>query len=187
MHTVLLSVVTATALFIPSLAHADQCAWVTKDQAIAAARTLGASFGTRYLEYCEPCGDTAPTASMVKSVSFAWASGSYDGRTHFEVKVNGVGIDLAYAYTLIDSDGDGDDDTWGNVAARVGCDASGVSPQLDPASLPGGGKFDEAAEDYSDLSSQGGGCSTTGNESAGALALCALGMVLVRRRRATPA
>ena len=178
MRSLLLAAVAGTALFAPTLAHADQCAWITKDQAIAGARELGKMFGSKYLDYCEPCGDTAPIAKTVKAVSFAWADGS---RTDFEVKVNGQPIDLAYAYVKVDTDDDGTLDTFQNLAATVGCPASDVTFQLD-ASAAGGAKSDEA-EDFSDASGESGGCSTTHGGSTAAFALLALGMVIVRRRR----
>jgi MYXO-CTERM domain-containing protein len=180
MRTLLLALAASTALLVPAIAHADQCAWVSKTEAITGARDLGANFGAKYLDYCEPCGDTKPTPVTVKAVSFAWAD---DEHKYFEVKVNDKPVDLAYAYTAVDENGDGKTDYWQNVGAAAGCPVSGVSTTLDAATVSqSGAKFDEADEDFSDTS-EGGGCSTTGGSSSLLFGLGALGLAIARRRR----
>jgi uncharacterized protein (TIGR03382 family) len=177
MRTLLLGLIATTSILTPSLAHADQCAWVSKAEAISGARALGATFGASMLEYCEPCGDTDPTSRIVKSVSFSWAD---EARTFFEVKVNGEGIDMAYTYVQVDTNGDAKNDTWQNLAVAAGCTADGVTPSFP---MEGGSKFDEATdEDYSDVS-EGGGCSATDGGSTGLFAFAALGLAAVIGRR----
>jgi MYXO-CTERM domain-containing protein len=179
MRTLLLGLVVATSMLVPAIAQADQCAWVSKTEAIAGAKDLGANFGSKYLSFCEPCGDTAPKAVTVKAVSFSWAD---DAHTYFEVKVNGAPVDLAYAYTAVDADADGKTDYWQNVGEAAGCPVQDVSSQLDAATAAGA-KADEGADDFSDDSSSGGGCSTTNGGSTALFGLGALGLALAGRRR----
>jgi uncharacterized protein (TIGR03382 family) len=180
MRNLLLGIVAATGLLAPSLAHADQCAWVSKTEAIQGARTLGESFGKKVVELCEPCGDQDYTPMTVKSVAFSWAD---ETKTYFQVKVNGKEMDLAYVYVQQDVDLDGKADTWQNLAEMAGCPTQDVT-----ASFPmdAGSKYDEASgdEDFSDTDA-GGGCSATNGGSTGLFAFGALGLaaVLGRRRR----
>ncbi len=180
MRTLLLALAAASsALLVPAFAHADQCAWVSKTEAINGAKDLGQHFGAKYLEYCEPCGDTKPTPVTVKGVSFSWADESHQ---YFQVKVNGKMVDLAYAYTAVDEDGDGKTDYWQNVGEAAGCPVQDVSSTLDAATVSGA-KFDEADEDFTDDSSEGGGCSTTGGNSSLLFGLGAAGLAIASRRR----
>jgi uncharacterized protein (TIGR03382 family) len=179
MRNLLFGLIATTSLLAPSLAHADQCAWVSKTEAVAGARTLGESFGARMLEYCEPCGDTTMKPITVKSVAFSWADESHQ---YFQVKVNGKMEDLAYVYVQQDTNADGKPDTWQNLAEMAGCATQDVT-----ASFPmdGGAKFDEATdEDFSD-DTGAGGCNASGGSSTSLFAFGALGLatVLGRRRR----
>jgi MYXO-CTERM domain-containing protein len=181
MRTLLLALAASSALLAPAIAHADQCAWVSKTEAINGAKDLGQHFGAKYLEYCEPCGDTKPTPVTVKGVSFSWAD---DSHQYFQVKVNGKMVDLAYAYTAVDENGDGKADYWQNVGEAAGCPVQDVSSTLDAATVSqSGAKFDEADEDFTDDSSDGGGCSTTGGSSSLLFGLGAAGLAIASRRR----
>lgn len=180
MRTLLLALAASSALLVPAIAHADQCAWVSKTEAINGAKDLGQNFGAKYLQYCEPCGDTAPTPVTVKGVSFSWADESHQ---YFQVKVNGKMVDLAYAYTAVDEDFDGKTDYWQNVGEAAGCPVQDVSSTLEAGFVQQSGKFDEADEDFTDESAEGGGCSTTGGNSSLLFGLGAAGLALASRRR----
>jgi hypothetical protein len=124
----------AALLFATILpAAADQCQWVTVDQARAAAELLGR---TKVMaELCEPCGQSTPTA-----YTFANAVSQPAGDNNFRVKVVGARaasggdktIELDLAYTYIPQE----DGTWVNLAAAVGCPATGVSPTIAPPPVP---------------------------------------------------
>jgi uncharacterized protein (TIGR03382 family) len=180
MRTLLLALAASSALLVPAIAHADQCAWVSKTEAISGARNLGSQFGAKYLEYCEPCGDVAPTPVTVKSVSFSWADESHK---YFQVKVNGKMVDLAYAYVAMDLDLDGKTDLYQNVGEASGCPVQDVSSTLEPSFVQqSAGKFDAAEDDFSD-DAEGGGCSTTGGNSSLLFGLGAAGLAIASRRR----
>lgn len=109
-------------------AFADQCEWVTKEQADRAAALFRAGPAT-VLEYCEPCGDAPPTKTSPKPISIG-----ADGRRAVEVRpvddgyfslfINGATFDLAYTFYLRGLN------DWNNVAKAVGCEATGVSDSL---------------------------------------------------------
>jgi hypothetical protein len=110
------------AIALPALA--DQCAYVTKEQALSAVSHI--NLGDTIYELCEPCGDTQPTAVEVRSVAVR----TVDYENFWEVAINNNGIDLAYVFieSKIDS-------LPINLAAVSGCSASDISPVL-----PGGGE-----------------------------------------------
>ncbi|HEX5058807.1 MAG TPA: hypothetical protein VFV99_05570 [Kofleriaceae bacterium] len=99
-------------------AHADQCAWIDKPTAQKAeAIVLKAS---KYIEFCEPCGEKAPgIPQKAQSVAVQDADGDYK-----EVTINGKGVDLAYTFVKTDAG------HYRNLAALAGCPAEGVSPSL---------------------------------------------------------
>jgi uncharacterized protein (TIGR03382 family) len=169
----------ATSVALSSTASADPCVWVTKNQAINASRWLGSTFGAKYLQYCESCGDIYPTEKVVKSVSFAWGAGQ---REFFEVKVNGEVIALGTSFVKVDTNSDGTLDTFRNLSELVGCDPGIPTGHFDLSSFEP--KNDENDEDFTDTTpSEGGGCSATGGGATGTLGFAALGLVAVRRRR----
>lgn len=101
---------------IPSKALADQCAYITKEQSLAAVARL--KLNQTIYQFCQPCGDQIPTPISIKELS----AGTTGYQDYWEVKVNGSNIDLAY--TFIDA---GIANQKVNLAAVVGCPASGVS------------------------------------------------------------
>ncbi|WP_013325074.1 hypothetical protein [Gloeothece verrucosa] len=105
----------ATALLsLP--AFADQCSYITKEQAILAVSRLQVGQTLYYL--CEPCGEKLPQQVLVQSL----AAGTVGYENFWQVQVNNAGIDLAYVY--IES-GIGNPPI--NLAAVAGCPATGVS------------------------------------------------------------
>ena len=119
MKTVALATLVLGSLTLaPGLAGADQCAYVVPGQAQDAVQLL--EVGKDIIQFCEPCGDTAP--ALVHVESFTAAETGFEGT--WEVSVNGAGIDLAY--TFIDN-GDG---RWINLAEMVDCETDGVSCML---------------------------------------------------------
>ena len=121
MRTVIVSLATAGALcaLAPSV-RADQCAWLD-DTAVAdrAARELARA--SLVIEYCEPCGATAPGAPFdVGTVSTRPAAPGFS-----EVLLDDRGVDLAYTYVLLPGAR-----VYRNLALLAGCPADGVSPSL---------------------------------------------------------
>ncbi len=105
-------------LCFPALA--DQCAYITKEQAKRAISRLNLN-QTIYL-LCEPCGEKMPQATVITNLSME----TVDYQDFWQVKVNEKGIDLAYVF--IDSGIEGN--YWVNLAAVADCQAQSVSPVL---------------------------------------------------------
>jgi hypothetical protein len=107
---------------IGTSAHADQCQVVNKDQSTWAQKHIKAS--GKIISWCEGCADktkSAPTvATNVKTTPFKGGSAG-----DVEISVNGKAIDLAYTYVQTGAD------TWANLAALVGCPATGAKPFTD--------------------------------------------------------
>lgn len=117
MKVVFLAVCFALVVNLPAIA--DQCAYVDKQQALAAVSRLNP--GQMVYEYCQPCGDRRPKPLPIEALS-ASTTGYED---YWEVKINNSGIDLAY--TFVDA---GINNQKVNLAAVVGCPAVDVSTIL---------------------------------------------------------
>ncbi|MBY0516641.1 MAG: hypothetical protein K2P81_07030 [Bacteriovoracaceae bacterium] len=100
-------------LVVAAPVFADQCAYVTKQQAKKAVIAL--INAKEIHELCEPCGETVAQKVVLKSI--AMNPTNYQGT--YEVTVNGKGIDAAYTYV-----------NKSNLAFAVGCPASDVSRTL---------------------------------------------------------
>lgn len=99
-------------------ARADQCALISREQAMNAAALL--LKGSQIVVFCEPCGEGQPgPTETVSSVSVA--SGPQD---YWEVTVNGTSRDIAYLY-LKAKDG-----SFQNLAMLAGCPVQDVSRGL---------------------------------------------------------
>lgn len=105
---------------LASAAYADQCAYTSKQQAIAAVSRLDE--GQTIYELCEPCGDTVPKAVKIKSVS----AGTVGYELLWGVNVNNRNIDLAYTYI----DDGKNKNRKVNLANLAGCPASDVSSSI---------------------------------------------------------
>lgn len=100
-------------------ARADQCAWISKAEVNRAKALVKA--GDWFSEYCEPCGDKAPSrARKVKAVS----AGQPDPK-YWELQINGSGVDLAYVFVGRDKNG-----VFDNLATKAKCAADGVSKSI---------------------------------------------------------
>lgn len=104
-------------LTLGSAAFADQCAYTTKQQAIAAVSRL--EKGQTIYKLCEPCGDKVPRAVKINSVS----AGTVGYENYWGVYVNEQNIDLAYTY--IDTTSNRDRKVNLSILAR--CPAQNVS------------------------------------------------------------
>jgi hypothetical protein len=80
------------SLILAPAARADQCAYVSKAQAVAAFNQL--SIGQTIYEFCELCGDRTPRALAIRTLAVK----NTDTSGFWQVMVNGRGIDLAYTY-----------------------------------------------------------------------------------------
>lgn len=107
-------------LTLGSAVYADQCAYTSKQQAIAAVSRL--EKGQTIYELCEPCGDTTPKALKINSVS----AGTVGYESYWGVKVNDRNIDLAYTYI----DDGKNKNRKVNLANLASCPASEVSSSI---------------------------------------------------------
>ena len=127
----------ALIALLPAVANADQFAYLDLRQAVAALDAL--DHAPREVQaFCAPCGDEHATAIAVRDFGIArvWDDGHSarpyadgDGRTFWEVDINGTGIDLAYVYVRTTAG-------WENLALKLGLDASGVPRMLPAERLP---------------------------------------------------
>jgi hypothetical protein len=121
----------------PAIASADQFAYLDIHQAMAALDALDHA-PREVRAFCAPCGDAQAAAIEVHDLGIArvWddrgsarpcADG--DGRTYWEVEINGAGIDLAYVYVRTPAG-------WENLALKLGLDATDVPRALPADRLP---------------------------------------------------
>jgi hypothetical protein len=92
-----------------TLVMADQAAYITKEQAQKAAAFLKDKKQIRH--YCAPCDDKG---DKVEDISTVEAVAVESSKPHWEVKVNGEGIDLAYVYYQEKEGGE-----WKNLAKKI--------------------------------------------------------------------
>lgn len=133
----LLPCVVALLALSPFAARADQFAYLDLKQAMAALDALDHA-PHEAQSFCAPCGDAhaQPIAVQELGIARVWddrgsarpyADG--DGRTFWEIEVNGAGIDLAYIYVKTPAG-------WENLALKLGLEASDVQRMLPTERLP---------------------------------------------------
>ena len=106
------------ACFCPP-ALADQCSYISKQQAIAAISRLCLNDTIYYL--CEPCGEKVAKETLIYSLG----AGTVNYEDYWQVQVNEKAIDLAYVF--VDSKLDGQ---LVNLAIAANCKARGVSATI---------------------------------------------------------
>ncbi len=106
-----------TLLCLPALA--DQCSYITKEQALTAVSRLNLNDTIYFL--CEPCGETIPRSAVIKSLSAT----TVNYQDYWQVQVNDQGIDLAYVFVNSSID-----NNLINLAAVSNCPARSVSTVL---------------------------------------------------------
>lgn len=121
MKTVSALLAVLAVLALPTLALADQCAWVGAEEASEASKA--AVKGMKYIDYCEPCGDQLGRA-RAKVIETVEVKDADDG-THRELFINGEAKDLAYVFVQT---GEGSD--YRNLAAIAKCETDGVSKKV---------------------------------------------------------
>lgn len=99
-------------VLIGNVAMADQCAVVTKKQAVKALQMI--QMATTVQSLCEPCGESQAKTLKVFSADLQ-TFGGIDSKM-FAVNLDGKIADLAYTYV-----------NGMNLAKIVGCDAHDVS------------------------------------------------------------
>lgn len=110
------------AVAVSTSVWADQCAVITPAQAKTALKVLRK--GTKYFEFCEPCGDNqVPEPRVVASVKVT----PFDEKDK-QVLLNDREVDLAYVYVQTKGA-----TAFTNVAHLVNCKAEGVSQSISPA------------------------------------------------------
>ncbi len=127
----------ALLALLPFAASADQFAYLDLKQAVAALDAL--DHAPREVQaFCAPCGDANAQAIAVRDLGIArvwddrasarpYADG--EGRTFWEIELDGQGIDLAYVYVQTPAG-------WENLALKLGLDATGVPRMLPAERLP---------------------------------------------------
>lgn len=100
-------------------ALADQCAYISKEQALIAISRL--NLGDTIYLFCEPCQENRPQRTVIQSLSVE----TVDYQDYWQVNINNEGIDLAYVFIPAQVD-----NHFINLAATTGCPASNVSPVL---------------------------------------------------------
>jgi len=118
-----MALLTLSGLF--TTAQADQCAYISQQQAGAALDHIKP--GTEFLAYCEPCDEPTPARSAMQSVQELRAAPTGYENT-WEISVNGKGIDLAYTFVKR-ADG-----SFLNLSKLAGCPSDDVSFGLPPFS-----------------------------------------------------
>lgn len=98
---------------LSTTAFADQAAYITKAQAEKAAAFLKDK--TQIKHYCEPCDDHSIRTEDIETVTVEH-TGFED---YWQVKVNGVGIDLAYVYFNKNDGKEGKEPKWRNLAKKM--------------------------------------------------------------------
>lgn len=104
-------------------ALADQCAYISKPEALMAAAHL--QLGQTIYNFCENCGDRRPRPVTVQALSV----GTVDYQDYWQVSVNGRGIDLAYTYLNMNPE---QPRQQTNLALVVGCPTQGATPIISP-------------------------------------------------------
>ena len=110
----------ASIFLISASARADQCSYLTRDQADRAINGIVASSRVA-LDFCEPCGDSAP-GKPYRITEVRIREAGY--QNYWEILVNKVPVDLAYLYIKTGRF------SWSNVATLLGCETQGVSTTL---------------------------------------------------------
>ncbi|MEM8674301.1 MAG: hypothetical protein AAGF83_10575 [Cyanobacteria bacterium P01_G01_bin.67] len=103
---------------------ADQCAYISKQQALNAISRLDVEQFVYLL--CEPCGEKVPQVAKIQNLAME----KVDYQDYWQVKINNQGIDLAYVF--IDS---GIEGNLVNLAAISDCQASRVSTMITPPTV----------------------------------------------------
>jgi hypothetical protein len=120
MKTIVSTTIAAISSILVALpALADQCAYITKEQALTAVSRL--NLGDTVYELCEPCGETEPTTVKINSL----AAKTVDYEDFWQIYINNTGIDLAYVFIASNINS-----PPLNLAGVAGCSASDISPIL---------------------------------------------------------
>lgn len=113
---------------LPVSAFADQCAWMTGEQAREAVHF--AEKGLKYVDYCEPCGDTLGKV-RVKTIGSVTSRAAADG-AHDEIVIDGEAKDIAYVFV----ESVAGSNEFENLAALSNCKTDGVSEKITVTAKP---------------------------------------------------
>jgi hypothetical protein len=97
-------------------ALADQCSYISKEQALKAIARLDIDQNLYFL--CEPCGEKIPQLTKINHLSME----KVDYEDLWQIQVNNEGIDLAYVFVDY-----GVENNFVNLAAIANCPAQSVS------------------------------------------------------------
>lgn len=108
-------------------ALADQCSFVTLNQALGAADLIDS--GDYVMSYCEPCGDTQGDVFQVESVDFQMVNSEFvEPGQYYQLLINGKTYDLAYLFLETKPQyADDDYSVYTNVSKLVDCSSEDVS------------------------------------------------------------
>lgn len=110
----------AVLLTTSAVAQADQCQLIPVEQAAKALNHLKPD--SKFVKFCEPCGDTDFYQKTVQTVNSLHVNkDEVLGKTYWEISLNGKGIDLAYTF-LRTTDG-----SYLNMSKLADCPSQSVS------------------------------------------------------------
>jgi hypothetical protein len=103
-------------------AWADQCIWMSEQQARAAAAYV--HVGDRVSDFCEGCGETTPGAPRIVRRVEVRPVARAEGFS--ELDINGTAVDLAYLFV----ESKQRPGTFDNLGKLSGCPVQGVSASI---------------------------------------------------------
>ena len=106
-----------TSLLALQTVAADQCAYIDQKESNSALEYL--KIGQKYVEFCEPCGDTLFYQKEVKIIKYLEVDSV--GKKQWEISLNKASIDLAYTY-IKDTGG-----SFKNLSKLANCESANVS------------------------------------------------------------
>lgn len=109
-------------LSLASVASADQCAYISEQEAKTAMQYLQPNDQVVY--FCELCGDKIFQSEPIHDIKTLSVKQVDENDNLWEISVNGKGIDLAYTYL------DTGHLNFVNMAVLSGCEAQGMTPHI---------------------------------------------------------
>ncbi len=115
------------SLLSPEIARADQCVWVSKQQALAAMARLEP--GQTIYSLCEPCGEKKPQSIVIKTIALNNIPESRPPA--WKIKINDREIDFAYTYLMRrDKNQQSKANFLVNLSMIANCPANDISPTI---------------------------------------------------------
>jgi hypothetical protein len=130
-----------TSLLALQTVEADQCMYIDQKESNSALEYL--KIGQKYVEFCEPCGDTQFYQQEVKIIKYLKVD-SVD-KKQWEISLNKTSIDLAYTYVKDKGS------SFKNLSKLANCESDNVSiafPAIQTATIMKSHYIPKANEKY---------------------------------------